>query len=288
MRSFVRAAAIFTFTLGLAADGFAAQPRNRAPPNYVQPGAPDQAEGGRILEQSREITLAGAYYLEFELRVLPRAGDERRLAGRWFGSRNATGPVARIELSPALNTTEIWLVQSGPKPAVWRAQPGAAFAPVERDAAMEPIAGTQLSAADLQTPFMYWRDFVYEGATRFRGRRTYVFLLYPPEAEREQFPGVGGARVFVDVDYRALLQAQWVDAAGEALKTITILDLKKIGDQWIVKSFEARDERTRDKTRFVVTAAALDLPVPDELFTPAGDAAPANVAIPAGRLVAVP
>jgi hypothetical protein len=36
------------------------------------------------------------------------------------------------------------------------------------------------------------------------------------------------------------------------------------------KSFEVRDEVTRDKTRLTVSAAALNLALPSGLFTPAG------------------
>ena len=51
------------------------------------------------------------------------------------------------------------------------------------------------------------------------------------------------------------------------LKTLSILDLKKIGDQWIVKSVDFRDETTRNKTRFAVTAAALNQNFPSALLT---------------------
>jgi hypothetical protein len=264
-----------------------AQPRRRPPVSYVQPEPPDQAEGARILEQSRNIGLAGPYYLEFELRILPRAGAERRLQGRWFGTHAAAGPVTRIELAPQGAPAETWLVQSGFKPRVWRAVDGGDFQLVSGAEAALPLVGTTLSAADLQTPFMYWTEFVYEGLERFRGRPTHVFLLMPPDAQAERLADVGGARVFIDTAYSALSQAQWVDAEGKALKTITILNLKEIDQRWIVKSFEARDERTRDKTRFVVTAAALDLALPVGLFSPDGSGRAAELVLPPGALVPV-
>jgi hypothetical protein len=49
-------------------------------------------------------------------------------------------------------------------------------------------------------------------------------------------------------------------------KTISLLDLKKVGEQWILKSIDVRDTRTRDKTRLTVTAAALDLNWPAQTF----------------------
>ena len=43
---------------------------------------------------------------------------------------------------------------------------------------------------------------------------------------------------------------------------------KKIGDQWIVKSVDLRDEATRNKTRFSVTAAALRQTFPSTVLDP--------------------
>jgi hypothetical protein len=264
-----------------------AQLRRRPPTAYVQPEPPDQAEGARILEQSRNLGLAGPYYLEFELRILPRAGREQRLRGRWFGSQGPAGPVTRIELTPENAPREAWLVKSGFAPEIWRSVEGAPFQLVGAAERAVPLAGTTLCAVDLQTPFMYWTSFVYEGLARFRGRPTHVFLLVPPGEQAAVAGGIGGARVFIDTAYSALSQAQWVDEAGEALKTITILDLKQIEGRWIVKSFEARDERTRDKTRFVVTAAALDVPLPDGLLSPESSGEPAPLALEPGALVPV-
>jgi hypothetical protein len=64
------------------------------------------------------------------------------------------------------------------------------------------------------------------------------------------------------------MQAVVLDANERPRRTMTVLDLKKVGDQWIVKSIDLRDERTRDKTRFRVTGVALDLDFSPALFDP--------------------
>jgi hypothetical protein len=53
------------------------------------------------------------------------------------------------------------------------------------------------------------------------------------------------------------------------LRTLSLVDLKKIGDQYIVKSIDLRNDLTRDKTRFQVTAAALGLTFASAVFEPA-------------------
>lgn len=271
--------------LALGASLADAQSRRRPPSrSYAPIGLPDQAEGARILEASRQIGFGDSYYLEFELRLLPRRGSEVRVPGRWMGTTNASGPITRIEVRPDDAAQEVWLVQGGADPRIWRrGEDGRAV--VVDDASM-PIAGSQVSALDLQTPFMRWTDFTYEGMLRFRGRPTHVFLLYPPDAEAELYPGVGGVRAFIDTEYNALSQVQWVDEEGEPLKTITAGSVRKVPgtDRWIVTTLDVRDEKTRDKTRLVIEAVALDQPLPGELFIPEGDLAASDVALPRGAV----
>jgi hypothetical protein len=278
--------AVLAVLIGGVVFGFFAnaQPRLKPPATYVQPTPPSDAEGATILSGLREVGLGGPYYLEFDLQIMPRRGKDRRMSGRWFGDRNATGPVTRVELWPEINQSDVWLVQSGPSPAVWHRNAEGAFDRVEGSIAVQPILDTQISPADLQTPFMYWTDFVYEGLARFRGRPTHVFLLYPPENQLDAYPGIGGARIYVDTQFGALSQVLWVDPGGSALKTITILDLKRVGEQWIVKTFEVRNDRTRDKTRFTVSAAALNTSLPGSLFLATGSATAAEFEIPADQL----
>ena len=262
-----------------------AQKGYQPPPNYAQFGKPDQAQGREILEQFRRQRIAGDYYLEFELRVLPKQSAERVLRGRLWGSRNADGPISRVSVRPpeAGATPEVrLLVQSGASPALWRWNEGSGGAAESTDVAalFEPVAGTDLTPFDLQMPFLYWPEFVYEGLARMRGRPAHQFLLYPPAAVAERHPALRGIRAYLDTQYTALVQAEFIGGEGRPLKVLSVLDLKKIGDQWIVKSIDLRDETTRNKTRFVVTAAALHQQFAPQIFDPAHLADPA--AVPAG------
>jgi hypothetical protein len=280
-RTFVLTASL----LALGASVCDAQSRRRPPSTTYAPiGLPDQAEGRRILEESRQIGFGDSYYLEFELRLLPRTGPDVRLPGRWLGANNVSGPITRIEILPKDAVPEIWLVQGGDQPQVWRRGPDGRAAEETDPAAA--IAGSQVSAVDLQTPFMRWTEFTYEGMLRFRGRPTHVFLLYPPDSQLARYPGVGGVRAFIDTEFNALSQVQWVDEDGKALKTITAGSVRKVPgtDRWIVTVLDVRDEKTRNKTRLVIGAAALDLPLPGELFLPAGELAPSAVVVPSSAL----
>ena len=240
-------------------------------PTYLQ-GKPDQAEGRKILEEFRQTgwSLAGAYYLEFELRVLPRRGDERVVPGRLWGRRNDRGPITRVELQPGVKNAELrLLVQVGTQSAAWR-WPGQAggVASIDTAALFEPLAGTDFTVFDLQMPFLYWSDFSYEGIASVTDRPAHVFLLRPPPTVTALKPELKGVRVWLDTQFNALRKAEELGRNGQPLKSITGGDLKKIGEQWIAKWVEVRDETTRNKTQFAVTGAALGQEFSAVLFDP--------------------
>jgi hypothetical protein len=169
-------------------------------------------------------------------------------------------------------TAQRLLVQSGPQGSVWVAPTtGISTAPGALDptALFAPLAGTDLTAFDLQMPFIYWGDFVFEGMAPVSGRPAHVFLLYPPADIAARKPELFGVRVYLDTQFGALVQAQQIGVEERVLKSITVLDLKKVDDQWMVKTIDVRDESTRNKTQFVVTGAALGLDFSGVLFEPA-------------------
>ncbi len=250
----------------------------RPPPNYVAGGKADQAEGARILGAFHQAGIAGTYWLSFELRVLPRKGAERSITGEMLGSRNDLGPVTRLSVAG-----QRWLIQGGPQPVTWTGRDGTAARELMAAETLQPVADTDLTVFDLQMPFLYWTDFVYEGLARVRSRPAHSFVLYPPPELVAARPGLTGVRVLIDTQFQALVQAELLGAKGAVDKTISVLDLKKIGEQWIVKSIDLRNNLTRDKTRFTVTAAALNLTVPLNPFS-ADQLALAAPPVPADKI----
>lgn len=269
----VASAACLLFFLSAGTSALAQPKRFRPQPQYVQIGEPDQAEGRRILDDFRMRGIEGDYYWEFSLRVKPKQGEESFIPGRMWGSRNEKGPVTRIALWPGVAANERrLLVQNGPKSATWGWQAGKAAAGVtllESSAWFESLGGTDLSVFDLQMPFLYWADFVFEGVTNRNSRPAHVFLFYPPAEVAAQRPGLTGIRVYLDTAYHALVQFEQIGEANRVLKTLTLLAFKKVDERWIVKSVDLRDEATRNKTEFMVTGAAMGIDLPARIFEPA-------------------
>ena len=240
--------------------------------SYVQIGQPDQREGARILHSFRGMGLAGEFYLNFQLQVRPRRGVEREFPGRLWGSHNELGAVSRINLDDEAGVERRILLQNGVKPSAWEwtsLKPSPAGIAIT-DLLAPIVPETQISLFDLQMPYLYWEDFVFEGVSKIRGRPAHTFLLYPPADFAAAYPGLGAVRVHLDTQFKALVQSELLDERGRAYKSLAVLDLKKVGDQWMVKTIDLRDERSRDKTRFQVTGVALNLDLAGAVFAPGG------------------
>ena len=258
----------FFVCAALAIATHAAPPTTTQGP-LAQIGKPDAAEAARLIEQFRRWDVAGQYYLEFELHELPRRGDERVYHGRLWGSRNARGPITRIALNGADGGERRLLLQNGEQSALWRLD-GGRVVPLGIGAWFEPVVpGVELTAFDLKMPFLYWPGATVEKIARIRGRPANQFVFRPPPAAAEQFPQLTAARAYLDTQFNMPLQTELLGRDGAVLKTLSLVDLKKIGEQWMVKSLDVRDETTRNKSRVLVTGVALNLTLAPEVFEPA-------------------
>ena len=254
----------------LLALGASAQSRVRPEPRYAFTGSADQDEGRRILAEFRRLGLAGDYELAFTLRVMPRRGEERSVTGRLYGTRNDTGPLTLVEFPAGTAGARRVLVQNGPQSSVWTVPADNVDAVAVGAAQLfAPLGGTDLTAFDLQMPFLYWNEVVFEGVVSMRGRPAHRFLAYPPAEVAAARPGLTGVRFYLDTQFSALVEAEVLGPDQTPVKTISVLNLKRTQDQWIVRTIDLRDETTRNKTRFRVDAAALNLSLPRIVFTPA-------------------
>ena len=266
--------------LGFSALAGAATPPVKAP-ELSQAGKAGPAEAARILEQFRNAGVAGQYYLEFELRSLPRRGDETVYFGRLWGGRSATGAVTRVEVTDAAGAVHRLLIRNGPDAKVWRSGPGGA-AELTVSQLFEPlIPGVEVTAFDVQMPFLYWPEATLEKLTRTRGRPANAFFFRAPEAFQAQYGGVAAARAHLDTQFNALLQTELIGADGRTVKTFSLLTFKTVDRQPLPKSADYRNDVTRDKTRLVVTAAALDRTFARATFDPSTLGRAAEVPPPA-------
>lgn len=253
-------------------------------PELAQVGLPDAAAAARILEQFRTAGIPGEYYLEFQLQSMPRRGDTTVFTGRLWGGRNEEGAVTRVEVRDEAGRWHRFLLQNGPEAAIWRLENGQ---PVKLDAAatFDPlIPGVDLTPFDLQMPYLYWPDATLQSINRVRGRPAHAFLFRAPAGfSAPASTPVTMVRAFLDTQYNALVQTELLDERGRPLKTLSLVSIKTIDGQAMPRTIDFRDDVSRDKTRFFVTAAALRLDLGPAPFAPATLAD--DIRPPADRIV---
>jgi hypothetical protein len=241
-----------------------------------------------ILESFRSKVIPVPYYLEFTLRTYGKGRPDLRFDGRLFGGVNANGPITLVEVDhePDSNNPVRYLIQNGPIPVVWRADRETAKVQIlNPDELADPLYQTDVSPFDLQLPYLFWQDFVYEGLTRFRGRPTDVFILYPPECERDLYPLISGVRLYLDSQFDAMMQAEILDQDMEVAKQINLLEIRKIDGTWMAKTIDVKMP-DGTKTRFRIGAARMNSSWDEALFKPGNLAAELPV-IPEDELVRV-
>lgn len=159
------------------------------------------------------------------------------------------------------------LVLSGSEPRAWIGEEDGVMSELEGAKLFEPIFPEIVySPFELQMPFVYWERYSVGGRRMLKGRNIHSFTMYPPPSLDRGSDDLGSVRIDVDEKFKALLKAQTLNRSGKPLKTFKILSFKRIENQSIIKRIDLLDERTRDKTRFSVNAAALGLNLPANYF----------------------
>ena len=240
----------------------------------------DTEEGAKRLAAFRRQRLVGDFCFEFELAHKPRRGRTIPYQGIMWGSWNESGPITRFRVSSVLpkdggfaNSSEgvELIIQNGVAPQAWiRRNDGSDFVLIEGEALFEPIMpGLLYSPFDLQMPFIYWKDFTYEGPTLVGVTRVaQQFLMQPPVLSTSAERGISGVRVGLDDTYNALWRIEVVNAESEVASRFAVESFKKIQEQYIVKRITLMDYTSRDRTTFEVKAAAVGLSLNRDSFCP--------------------
>ncbi|WP_162025174.1 MULTISPECIES: hypothetical protein [unclassified Lentimonas] len=241
----------------------------------------DAEEGAKRMASFRAQRLEGDFCFKFQLEQKPRRGKTVRYDGVMYGSWNERGPVSRFQLFPeqigkeapvGLSAIEL-IVQNGVEPEVWiRRQSSEPFTLIEDGALFEPIfEGVLYTPFDLQMPFIFWEDYTYEGPSRVLSRIGQRFLMQPPEDSLAAQDGVSAVRIALDDAYYALLRVEVLGAGNVTRSRFTVISLKEVQGQYIVKEIELKNLETKDATDFNVKAASVGLIFDPAVFDPQGD-----------------
>ncbi len=240
----------------------------------------DDEEGARRLADFRRQRLDGDFCFEFELEHKPRHERTVRYEGIMWGTWNDFGPVTRVLISTpeakrvlAVGVREIVdiIIQNGIHPQAWiRHSLDAEYKRVDGLAIFDPILpGVLYSIFDLQMPFIYWQDFVYEGPTLFGvSRIVQKFLMLAPEDSASKVRGIAAVRLGLDDNYNALLRIETIDEDELVSSRFNVESFKKVQGQYIVKRITLTDYPTKDRTTFNVKKASVGISLSHEIFDP--------------------
>ena len=173
------------------------------------------------------------------------------------------------EKTGEVRESHLLLLRMEEHPISYVVEPRSEVEELRGEALVEPILGTDYSAFDLQMPFLFWPETEYEGRYLLRGRSTYTFLAHPPESfsEDENWPW-RTVRLHFDAEFEALMQVDWLDRRERARRTLALLEIKEVEDQWIPRMLDFRNTETRGKTRMFIERAAFPGFLAPGLFAP--------------------
>lgn len=257
MRRLFRLLFIWLLLTGGCLSSFAIRPGDRGMnlPD-VTDISPDEALD--FLDTFKHQRTQADFILHFNLKHLKRQKAGHTYTGTLWGSWNELGQVIRfrIQLSPD-NTLE-GIAQSGAHPRMWVLDDHHQLKELPEEALWQPIAdGLLYRPIDLLLGFIHWPGITYEGSERVKGRPAHIYFLKPGKNIPD--PSIAGVRLVIDSVYHAPIKADWINTQGNTTYAFKVIDFKKVGDEWLIKTIDFVDTTTGEKTRFQVTDAQTGL-----------------------------
>jgi len=200
---------------------------------------------------------------------MPRRGEEKFCLGEiaGLGLRNGFFRIAVFKDS-AKKQTDLYLLSNPLNPQLWKATSSRDSIQLSREQLLSPIAGgMNQTFFGLLMPFVFWpEEYLKSGKVAGRPAHLYQFSC-PVEITRAR-PDWKTVRLSIDDAYQAPLRVEILSDGNQPVRSSTLRSYKKMGDDWIVKSLDCLDHRTRSNTRLEILAAATNLDLDPVSFTP--------------------
>ena len=223
-----------------------------------------------LLSESNGSRFHEGYSLQFQLRHMPRRGNETVKTGILYGPFLGCG-VSRLSVvrDSQKNNFSNFLLKNGKDPKFWNItsnelQP-ILISPEESLAPL--VQGMNQTAFDLLMPFVFWNG-EYKNSGKVAGRPAHIFSFTCPPWITKAKPHWQNITLALDDAYDAPLRVEILGKSQIAERTLILRKFKKVGNRWIVKEIDCHDRKSRSVTRMTVTSAALGLDLDQTLFLP--------------------
>ena len=223
-----------------------------------------------LLSDSNGSRFHEGYSLQFQLRHMPRRGNETVKTGILYGPFLGCG-VSRLSVvrDSQKNNFSNFLLKNGEDPKFWNVtsnelQP-ILISPEESLAPL--VQGMNQTAFDLLMPFVFWNG-EYKNSGKVAGRPAHIFSFTCPPWITKVKPHWQNITLALDDAYDAPLRVEILGKSQIAERTLILRKFIKVGNRWIVKEIDCHDRKSRSVTRMTVTSAALGLDLDQTLFLP--------------------
>jgi len=210
--------------------------------------------------------------MKFLLRHMPRRGKETTRSGIMYGPFLGSG-IVRLHLLPESSNNESldFLLENGLEPKFWiRDHVNSKTERITIENSINPlIEGMNQTAFDLLMPFVFW-DGVYLKSGKVAGRPAHLFSFRIPDWVNHIKPNLTEIVMALDKSYEAPLRVETYENRNVPSKTYILNSVKKVEDNWIVKSIDCKNRLDRSATRFEVLSAAFNLDLDLSLFSVGG------------------
>lgn len=104
-----------------------------------------------------------------------------------------------------------------------------------------PIAQSGMSWNDLSLAFLWWPNARLLGETKKINRNAWLIEIPDPHSPQR-------LHLWIEKEMAMLLEAQWLDANNDTLRTLRIKRIRKIDELWIAKQLEILHHTTGERS----------------------------------------
>ncbi len=205
---------------------------------------------------------AKTFVFDFKLTHYPRQAEEMEYFGTMYGREISGQTLIRLTLKGGGKTCDYLFLRDGANNICAYKFADNALAKIPESALNSPIkSGLIYTYFDILTPYKFWEGEYIEPVRI--GQAAYLFLAKSPK--KGVLPDV---KIALSREFNHPVLTQILDESGIVQRSFTLGSVKKIGDYWIMKNAEIRDEISRDRDKFSIIRAALNENLDDSIFKP--------------------
>ncbi len=205
---------------------------------------------------------AKTFVFDFKLTHYPRQAEEVEYFGTMYGKETSGKTLIRLTLKGGGKMCDYLFIRKNARDIFAYKFENNSLKKIPESELNSPIKnGLIYTYFDILTPYKFWESEYLEPVRI--GQAAYLFLAKSPK--KKVLPDV---KIALSREFNHPVLTQVLDENGMPQRSFTLGSVKKIGDYWIMKNAEIRDEISRDRDKFSIIRASLNENIDDNIFKP--------------------